>query len=423
MSTKKFPIEYRIPTSQDNIRSFKDPNLKRISTIHAFVKIRDMASGHIPDKINPRSHEQIKTKSRVPQAVEETLENTPELFHLLNRGCLIIAKKAWYDNHSKTLHFIVESEEENGMVDGATTDRVLAGIKQDLSSADFSTLTEEEIPAHFKDAYIHLEIIAGDIDQELRIQLAEARNTSVQVKEFSIEDLKHSFDWLKELLNNSQFKGKIRYRENDPEPVDIRTILALLTMFLPEWNRNGKDPIKAYTSKASVFKMFQKEYGKYEQLAPVVLDILKLYDHLHLKFNDAYKVAYGDSEGKHAKLGARNEVYFIDPKNKRKKPKTLPLTGKTTRYVLPDGWLYPLLGSFRMLLQWPNGRGSVKWETDPFEFFSKNGKDLVSLLVDHSYELGRNANATGKSKGIWDGLRNKVDNLLLRTRLQELEKK
>lgn len=419
-----FPHEYRIPVSQEHIRSIKDPHLQDITTLHALVKVRDLPNGKIPDKINPRSHEVIKMSSRVPEAIENALEENPEIFHLLNRGCLILAKKAWYDNQNKMLHFIVESENDHGMVDGATTDRVLARLKAEASNADFDSLKEDEIPPHFKDAYIHLEVIAGEIDQDLRIKLAGARNTSEQVKEFSLEDLKGNFDWLKDILERSKFKGKIRYRENEPKPVDIRVVLALLTLFHPTWLKldKPKDPIVAYTGKGAALDLYtDKEtewQGGYRKLAPVVVDILELYDHIHIEFQKAYREAYGADGGK-TKLGKRKGVTYIENKTKARE---LHLSGKRTQYVLPDGWLYPLLASFRMLLVWPkNGRGDVKWAKDPFDLFSQKGSELVYFLVERHEELGRNANATGKSKGVWSGLRDKVENWLLREKLRQLE--
>jgi len=416
-----FPHEYRIPVSQEYIRSIKDPHSPKITTIHAIVKVRDLPNGRIPDKINPRSHEVIRMSSRVPEAIEDSLKETPELFHLLNRGCLILAQKAWYDNQHKMLHFILTSEEEHGMVDGATTDRVLEKLKSEISNADFSSLKEDEIPPHFKDAYIHLEIVAGDIDQDLRIKLAGARNTSEQVKEFSLEDLKGNFEWLKDILEDSDFRDKVRYRENEPKPVDIRVVLALLTLFHPNWLRTNKDPIVAYTGKGAVLDLYTDRDGwqaGYEKLAPVVLDILRLYEYIHIEFQKAYKSAYG-AGGERVRLGKKKEVTYID---KSTKARVLPLTGQKTQYVLPDGWLYPLLASFRMLLDWPkSGRGSVKWAKDPYEFFSEHGPDLVSFLVDRSEELGRNPNATGKSKGVWLGLRDMVEKWLLKEKLSQLE--
>ncbi len=407
-TNSKWPHEYRIPVSQDHVRNLKNPHLENLTVIHAFVKVKDLPNRVIPDKINPRSHEVIKMKSGVPLAITETIENDPDLFHLLNRGCLILAKKAWYDNKERTLHFSIESDDEHGMVDGATTDRVIAELKSQISNADFLTLKDDEIPDNFKELYIHLEIIAGDIDSELRIKLASARNTSLQVKEFSLEDLKGNFDWLKDVIEKSQLKGRIRYRENEPAPVDVRTVLALLTLFHPRWNDKKTDPIIAYTGKGAIIENYQNPewLSGYKEIAPVVIDILRLYDHIHVNFQEQYMKAYGTG----SKLGRRREVRFIEA---QRKAKILPLTQSETHYVIPDGWLYPLLGSFRVLLkEESNKKESVDWKYDPFKFFDKFGSQLIPTIVGTSEELGSNPNAVGKSKRLWEALRDKVENRL-----------
>ena len=182
--------------------------------------------------------------------------------------------------------------------------------------------------------------------------------------------------------------------------------MGLLTLFHPNW-KNGDEPILAYTAKGRVIDKFQdKEWNKkYEKLSPVVLDIIKLYDYIHVNFQEQYKKAL---HPKQARLGGRKEVKYLDP-NEGYKPKKLPLTGQETRHVLPDGWLYPLLASFRVLLEWPkNAKDEVKWKIDPYEYFDKNGSELVIDVVGQSEDLGRNANAAGKSRMLWRGLRNTV---------------
>ena len=400
--------EYRIPVSQDHIRSLKNPHSEDLNVIHAFVKVKDLPNGKIPDKINPRSHEIIKMKSRVPDAIETTITDDPELFHILNRGCLILAEKAWYDNKEKVLHFVIGSEEEHGMVDGATTDRVLATLKNQISSTDFECLKDDEIPDCFKEAYVHLELIAGNIDNDTRIKIADARNTSLQVKEFSLEDLKHNFDWLKDVIEKSEIRGRIRYRENEPAPVDVRTVLALLTLFHPLWKKKNSDPVVAYTGKGVIIEMYKNSewLDGYKELAPVVIDILKLYEYLHVKFQEQYMKAYGSN----SKLGRRKEVRYIET---QKNAKVLPLTGDRTQYVVPDGWLYPLLGSFRVLLDSrKNSKVPSKWAVDPFGFFDDHGSQLIPTIVETSVELGSNPNAVGKSKRVWEALRDKVENRL-----------
>jgi len=401
-----YPHEYRLPVPQEYIRSIKNPHFDHISIIHAYIQAKDLPTGRIPDKINPRSHEAMKMKSKVPQAIEGTMTDDPEYFHLLNRGCLILAKKAWYDNKEKVLHFIIQSDDEHGMVDGATTDRVLEELKKQVSNADFSTLTDEEIPECFKEAYVHLEIIAGDIDGELRIKLADARNTSLQVKEFSLEDLKDNFKWLKVVMEKSELRGRIRYRENEPAPVDVRTVLALLTLFHPNWSTKGSDPIIAYTGKGAILDRYKdKDWSAgYEKLSSVVIDILKLYDYIHVNFQAQYQKAFGDG----SKLGRKREVRYIKPERPAKE---LSITNSETRYVLPDGWLYPLLGAFRVLIDGAT-TGKAKWIVDPFDFFDKFGAHLVPTIVETSLELGSNPNAVGKSKRVWEALRDKVENRL-----------
>ena len=414
MSTQtKFPKEYRVPVSQDHIRSFKAPNAEHLTVTHAYVKVKDFQTGDIPDKVNPRCHEEIPLNRRIPKAIEESLEDCPKIFHLLNRGCLVLAEKAWYNNKSKILHFRIGSDEEHGMVDGATTDRILNQVKEKVSLADFESLKDDEIPSNLKEAYIYLEIIAGSIDDDLRLKLAKARNTSEQVKEFSLEDLGHGYDWLKDVIENSEFKGKIRYQENEPKPVDIRTVLALLTMFHPNWKEDGREPLIAYTAKGVVIDYYRKDEWSlnYQFLSPVVIDILRLYEHIHANFESRYKVAFG----KGSKLGKRKGVTYLE-----KKPKKLPLTGKKTHHVVPDGWLYPLLASYRALLRWRNGKKNrVSWVVDPFDYFDKYGSEQIADVIWMCEQLGNNANATGKCRPLWSGLRVKVENQMYKIAAME----
>jgi hypothetical protein len=144
------------------------------------------------------------------------------------------------------------------------------------------------------------------------------------------------------------------------------------------------------------------------------VDILKLYDYVHVNFQTQYVKIYG----KGSRLGGRKEVRYIE---NIKRAKELPLTLSTTQYVLPDGWLYPLLAALRVLLHWPKGREkNVRWDVNPFEYFDEYGYELVGDIVEQSYDLGSNPNATGKSRMLWSGLRTKVENRRFRNLHGEL---
>ncbi|MFQ5664718.1 MAG: AIPR family protein [Terriglobia bacterium] len=401
------PKEYRFAVSPDLVRSFRDPHNPELTIHHAYIPIRSFAHGRLPDKVNPRSHE--KLTGRVPQAIENSVKNFTRWFHNLSRGLLVLAEKAWYDNRAKMLHVVIGSDDENGLADGATVDRVLDRVKTAASLADFASLSEDEIPDYLKEAYVHVEILSGEIGQDMLVRLTDARNTSVQVKAFSLENLGGGFDWLKKLIEASEFRGRVRYKENDPQPVDVRSVLGLLTLFHPKWNELGREPVLAYTSKGLVLDNYRSDDWKpgYKLLEPVVVDILRLFEYIHLKFHDQYK-QYNSKQGSGSKLGARKEVRYADSD---KKAFALPLTGSRTRYFIPDGWLYPLLAAFRMLIVFPkNARGQVRWIVpDPRAFFDTHGHEFVGDVVEQSETLGRNPNATGKSRPLWNNLRKAME--------------
>lgn len=214
------------------------------------------------------------------------------------------------------------------------------------------------------------------------------------------------FTWLKDLIETSEFKGRVRYRENDPQPVDIRAILGLLTLFHPKWNEDGKEPLPAFSSKGLVLGYFQNSDWKpgYAALKPVVLDILRLHEHIQLAFQAQYNKYKGDN-GASGRLGKRKEIRYSDTKSL-----TLPLSQTRTNILIPDGWLYPILASFRQLLVFPQpGGGEVSWISDPQAFFSEHGHELVGDVAEQSQSLGSNPAAVGKSRPLWNHLRKAME--------------
>jgi hypothetical protein len=135
----------------------------------------------------------------------------------------------------------------------------------------------------------------------------------------------------------------------------------------------------------------------YEALRPVVLDILRLSEHIHLDFQPQY-AKYKEENGKAAKLGNRKEIEY------RERGFTLPLSAAQTKYRIPDGWLYPILAAFRVLLDIP-ADGDASWIADPQQFFDECGFELVGFVAEQSENLGRNPAAAGKSRNLWVQLR------------------
>jgi hypothetical protein len=408
----QFPHTYRFKIDSDYVRKFQDPTNPAIFIHHAYIPVLEFKREMLPDDVNPRSHE--SPSGRVPKAIEESVATAPADFHLLNRGILVLAQSCTYNNGTKTLEIRIDSAQEGGLADGATTDRVLAGMIDPVVLKN-QKLTAEQMITRLSKAHVHLEIISGAFGTKL-VALAGARNTSNQVKEFALENLDKKFDWLKAVIEKSDIKGRVRYRENDPEPVDVRTVLALLTLFHPNWEKEHKDPVVAYSAKGGILNYFRDDewLPGYLQLKSVAVDIMKLYEHIHSEFKTQYAAFNKLTKDSGAHFGKRREITYR-PDN----PAVLPFTGASVSHVVPDGWLYPILAAFRMLLRF-NGTRPAKWVVDPFDFFDEYGYELVGDVIDQSQAYGFNPQTVGKSRPVWSGLKGKVK--LKRLELREAAK-
>jgi hypothetical protein len=397
---KSFPHTYRFHIIPDLIRKFQDPTNPAILIHHAYIPVTEFKREMFPDEVNPRSHEQLS--GRVPKAIEGSVASNPTDFHLLNRGVLVLAQSCVYDNHTKMLEVAISSPQDGGLADGATTDRVLSAML-DPTTLKNQKMTEEEMLKCLESAFVHVEIISGDFGSKL-VSMAGARNTSNQVKEFALDNLDHKFDWLKDVIEESALAGRVRYRENDPQPVDIRTVLAILTMFHPKWDQDQKEPVVAYSGKGGILSYFKDDewLPGYMSLKAVVVEILELHEYIHGQFKNQYASFNQETKNSGAKFGKRREITY-----KPGKPQILPLTDTEVTYVVPDGWLYPVVASMRMLLEFPKGK-PARWVTSPFEYFDNYGYELVGDVVEQSAAYGFNPQTVGKSRPVWSGLRGKV---------------
>jgi len=312
------------------------------------------------------------------------------------------------------LEVTIDSPQDGGIADGGTTDRVLARML-DGATLKYQELTEEEMIKSLKSAFVHIEVVSGDYSNKL-VPLAGARNTSNQVKEFALDNLDHKFDWLKDVIEASSLAGRIRYRENDRQSVDIRTVLAIMTMFHPKWDSEQKEPVVAYSGKGGILSYFRDEewLPGYLQLKNVVVEILELFDYVHANFQNQYIAFNKQMKDSGAKFGKRREVNVIQGK-----AKVLDLTETEVNYRVPDGWLYPVVASMRMLLDFPADT-PARWAMDPFAYFDTWGYELVGDVMEQSAAYGFNPQTVGKSRPVWSGLRGKVK--LKRLEMQQASK-
>lgn len=385
-----------IPVSPENFRRVGDPVNKGKSVYHAFVQIRHLPSG-ISMNPNPRAHE---VDNKITRIIYDSLMENTALFHLLNRGITLSASEVDYDNKRELLRITMVDDGVHGDLDGGNTYKAIERAKKERG--------HESPPPPFMDAYVKLEILTG-VEDDI-VQLAEARNTSAQVKTFSLDNLGRKFDWIKDALREQPFASNVAYREGEDKDVNVVDIICLMTLLHTKYG-GAQHPVKAYTSKNSCLEDFRQEFDEdnntpaptgYIKLKPVLVDILKLYDHVHAGCREHYKTLGGISrirkeetgnnkkgarEGRLRELGGSKELHFL---------------GGKVPYSWPSGYLYPMLGALRALLDTSGRR--AEWLVDPFEFFNEHGQMLVEATLERSAELGRNPNAVGKSKGHWQQL-------------------
>lgn len=437
------PIKFRFYVGKDYIRSFDIPsadarkNATRV--IHMYPTMADWLGRELPDGVNPRTHREECLKSPVARKIEETILHKPENFYLANRGSTIIVDALDFDPKTGMVELTIKDTENQGLADGATSDAVLAKVQAMLArealgdkKATYKQMLDgitegkkpdiSKIPEILRTGRIHLEVFVGLNDRMSIADLVEGRNTSRQVKGWSMADFRGEFEWLKDTLEDekSPFRGVVGYEENSNTDVNILDILSVLTLFHPEYD--GKDemgkekaPVVAYANKGRMDLRLQNEELRkgYQRLAPLVQDILNLHDYIYVNFEVAYDKAFGSR----ARLGKREGVTA-----RHDNPKELPLTKMKSNYEIPNGFIFPLLASFRALIAYRGEK--VGWKTDPFKFFDKYGNKLVAELFEQVEGAGVNGNPTkaGKNKLVYTAL-HKEAALRLNDELEEIRNK
>jgi AIPR protein len=338
----------------------------------AMVHVKDLP-GDIPvDDTNPRNQ---KLSGRVPDKIRAALRENPNFIHL-NRGLLISAAEASFDNRPRgkavgTCTISFNQADAHGLVDGGHSYRI---ILEERDSLDF-------------DQFVKMEILSGV--EGFFTDLAEARNTSNQVQDKSLDELRDKFEDIKKAISRTGYADKVAYRENEPsdaKPVDIRDLVSYLTCFnIDLFNEvNDNHPVSAFSSKKKCLDDFRDHPIGFKALMPLAAEIFKLRDYIHFKSPEFHNEAGG-------KFGKLRGV--------EKQPTPLHFLGEDADHSVPNAYVYPILGAMRVLVH-KGADGKYSWKKDPFKFFDQVGPSLVSSMVEKIRQVS-NPNAVGKDKNLW----------------------
>ena len=345
---------------------------------------------------NPREH---KMTTDVAETIKRSLSESPD-FHELNRGIVFSAASASWDNKTHDLEVKFDDSEIHGNIDGGHTLHAILAAKAKNALSD--------------DKYVFVEIFTG---LESPVDLAAARNTSVQVDLKSIEELKKSFDVIKKVFEALPFSKRIQYKMNEHyndsnigNVIDVREVIAIAIMFsqeiYPYKKSNGAlcdaYPIQCYSGKEASLRKFLNFPGKTEKenivarekmirnMQPIISDIFDLWEEIEVNFAEMSTDAGKRYRArKYAKYNGGKEVgkSFV---------KETPL-----ECIVPKGLMYPLVGAFRALVETDKSNGAYFWRKDPKEVWRNIGPRLVGILLD---ERSENPEPMAKNTNLWSNL-------------------
>ncbi len=296
-----------------------------------------------------------------------------------------------YDNQKETISLTMEDPEVHGNIDGGHTLRAILDAKTKNSLSD--------------DRYVFLEFFTG-IDSP--VELAAARNTSVQVDLKSIAELENSFEVLKSAFKGIPFDNRIAYKMNEHynlegvTPIDVREVLAIILMFsqvmYPYKTSSGTisetQPVQCYTGKETSLKKFlnlgkERREDMIKAMSPIISDIFELWDKIECNF-----ATESNKAGK--RYGTRKYSKFDNGKI----VDNAHFSGKDLQYSIPKGIMYPIVGSIRALVK-VNEDGSYSWVKNPYEVWNALGGKLTTIVLDEKTE---NPDVLGKNTNLWSNL-------------------
>lgn len=401
------------------VLSFPAFSLRRIETpferkpgyknFVAIIDARDLPDLSKWREINVRDP---KGRGRVPKAIRSSFNEKPDEFVFLNRGLVVAADKVELADspHGKVLKLALKDPEIHGLLDGGHTYRIVREEAKALKADDPLRL-------------IKLEVITG-FDREGIGELVEARNTSNQVRDESLQNLNKKFDEIKEILRSRIYFDEISWSEYEelpdgqPKPIDVRDIISFLVTFDVTSFNSTTQPLIAYKDKRACLRHFSDHRSSLRKLFPILPDILLLWDTIHDNWQSWYNEGRADEDVAHGRFGklsaitqGKEELFF-----KR----------TTSAYRMPEAYKYPLLSALRAAIE-VKGK-HARWLVDPFELLDTTGPQLTAI-VGQTVRSTRSPNKVGKDLGTWSSCYLVVESALKGTvsakqeeKIQQLER-
>ncbi len=380
-----------------------------------YVEVKDVPA-ELMEWMDTNPREQ-KLSTDVAKDILASLQTDNKSFHLWNRGILLSADEITFDNKTSQATLIMLDPRIHGNIDGGHTLRIIIDHDKNILAN----------PNTYFKQYVEFEVITG-IDST--VLLAEARNTSTPVDTISIEELRKSFNCIKDIIGGQQIKGdlyskRISFKQNEHHNnpnikniIDIRELIAIINMFCPTiYSLSGGHPIQSYTGKETSLRKFlnmglskdaldadkkARRETEISKMTDIIPDVIRLWDSIECELPDISK-----------KMNKRygRKAYSNYKKDDNDRPivagKSM-FSNQPVYYSVPKGLMYPMVGAFRALVRYNDITEKYEWVEDPFIAWENLSEQLIDAIMNSSSEQNDNPNAIGKSLSTWDVLFNKV---------------
>jgi hypothetical protein len=312
-----------------------------------------------------------KRPTQVHKAIQDTLENNPQNFSVLNSGVTIVARDCQIDEKEKEL--ILKNP---SIVNGSQTQ----GVIRDF----FKSPRDIGVQAF----HVKTEIIVTS-DEDLIAEISIARNFQNDVMTISIAGRRGQLDELEEHLQEKIPDAKLRKSETKLSDDYIKTerLLQVITALIPEelWPDNKEfNKVYAYSMKTKCLKEFQSLYVQAkDQTHPNHDNAVALYQFYldiaaqALELYDKWKTHQG-FQGTRLRSIDRNEREIVE---------------------IPDGIIFPILASLSAFAY----KTKKGWVIAPPPLFTD--EELIKAAVTVYKEIANhNPWNMGKSKSCYSAL-------------------
>jgi hypothetical protein len=369
-------------THDDHCKRLKDPSRSDVYHLEVFLPfIEAVKLDRGNANVRPPS-----THKTAYKAMVETVENSPDIFHVKNRGITYFCERFQYDNATKlltvTLPEVSEDDDEPkyGIADGGHTYAVIQETVKRLKE-----LQEKD---SWTVPYVRIHFIAGTrsfaaSDEEI----VEALNTSSQVQQFTLEEYAGEFNELKDALGKAGFDTDlIAFRENEDKEWKVLEIIQRMACFLKErWQLT--QPASMYKSKGKALDLYINEHsrGEFRRLYDVINDVVTFPEFIQATF----------SKGDIVPLRSFGRLRAVSG---LKKPWKRSGTPFETKHRMDMAALLPMAAAFRELLVLKGDR--YAWRVDPKTAFLSCADKLYNVLNTHSTKT-RTTSQLGSDMEYW----------------------